>query len=100
MQFACCGVDSYDDWKSSNWHLVNQNISFPDSCCKSLKYCDNTFVNQIYTDGCYPAILNLLTENISSLALGTFLISIFQVSGQGEVKCSDLTTCVYYSYAV
>ena len=81
LQFACCGVDNYEDWSRSKWHTAHANLSYPDSCCRSLKFCDNISVEQIYKDGCYPTILNALTDNFTSIGLVTFFISLFQVGG-------------------
>lgn len=89
-QFACCGVNNYTDWNRSHWHANHSNLTFPDSCCKSLKSCDNNSVGQIYTDGCYPTILSVLTDNFTSIGLVTFFISLFQVSffcQSGCFKC-------------
>lgn len=85
--FECCGVDNSEDWQQSNWHQTNQNLSFPDSCCKTLKHCDNVAVDQIYKQGCYPTILNMLTDNFSSLSLASFFISIFQLCGVTLAIC-------------
>lgn len=78
-QFDCCGVNTYEDWLNSDWHQQNKNLSFPDSCCKTLKHCDNKQVEQIYAVGCYPVIVNAFNENLSTLGLGTFFIALFQV---------------------
>ena len=85
--FECCGVDNFEDWMNSNWHLSNQNLSFPDSCCKSLKHCDNNTPEQINTRGCYRTILDLLNDNFSSLGLVTFFISLFQLCGVTLAIC-------------
>lgn len=74
----CCGVDSSDDWRNTDWHK-NQSLLFPDSCCRSLKQCDNNSIDQIYSEGCYTKLVSLFNENLSSLGLGTFFISLFQV---------------------
>ncbi|OTF84093.1 tetraspanin-like protein, partial [Euroglyphus maynei] len=76
--FDCCGINTYEDWLNSNWHEQNKNLSFPDSCCKTLKHCDNKQVEQIHLVGCYPVIVNTFNENLSTLGLGTFFIALFQ----------------------
>ncbi|KAH9390229.1 Tetraspanin-7 [Tyrophagus putrescentiae] len=85
--FACCGVDNYEDWSRSKWHTAHANLSYPDSCCRSLKFCDNISVEQIYKDGCYPTILNALTDNFTSIGLVTFFISLFQLCGVTLAIC-------------
>ncbi|KAF7490156.1 Tetraspanin-6 [Sarcoptes scabiei] len=85
--FACCGVDSFEDWQTTKWHLQNQNLSFPDSCCKTLKHCDNVSTEQINTSGCFSIIISLFTNNLDSLGLGAFFISLFQLCGVTLAIC-------------
>jgi hypothetical protein len=74
----CCGVDGYSDWYNTNW-AQTQNLTFPDSCCRNIKNCNNNDIQQIYESGCYQKILNILNDNLSSIGIGMLLIAVFQV---------------------
>ncbi|KAH7639006.1 tetraspanin-6 [Dermatophagoides farinae] len=86
IHFDCCGVDNFEDWLHSDWHQKH-NLSFPDSCCKTLKHCDNKLVEQTHMVGCYPVIVNTFNENLSTLGLGTFFIALFQLCGVTLAVC-------------
>jgi len=82
----CCGVGNYSDWFYTNWSIKKGvgNESVPDSCCRNLKNCQNDpllDINQIYEDGCYQQILDILKQNFGSIGIGMLMIAIFQLIG-------------------
>jgi len=85
----CCGVDGYSDWIYTNW-AQTQNLTFPDSCCRSVKNCNNLDIEQIYKNGCYQNILDLLSSNLSSIGIGMLFISMFQLVGVALSCCLAL----------
>lgn len=85
--FECCGVDDHEDWLKTEWHKQNLTLKFPDSCCKTLKNCNNNNVEQINSMGCFPLIVSMFNENLSTLGLVTFLISLFQLCGVTLAVC-------------
>nr|XP_012232023.1 PREDICTED: tetraspanin-7-like [Linepithema humile] len=63
----CCGSRSYLDWEE-----MIPRIKVPSSCCKefnaSADKCDTNNRNDIYTEGCYNRVLNLINSNIGVVA--------------------------------
>lgn len=87
FQFECCGVNGRDDWSRSPWHEQNPNHTFPDSCCRSLKACDNNNPDQVWSQGCFDKMVELINQNLSSFGFGTLLISLFQLCGVALAIC-------------
>lgn len=65
----CCGVDKYEDWKTTNFSKPNGDV--PDDCCKTIsKGCgsgvlnDPTKVDGIYEHGCLKKLESLIGSNI------------------------------------
>jgi len=86
----CCGVDGYNDWTYSYWAQTRGNQTFPDSCCRNIKNCNNIDIGQIYEEGCYQKILNLLSDNLNSIGIGMLFIALFQLVGVGLSCCLAL----------
>ena len=60
----CCGNRGYTDW----FNTYPQK-EIPLSCCKVTKAtCDTTDTNEIYTQGCYTRVLDLINSNIGLVA--------------------------------
>jgi len=84
---GCCGVDSYLDWFSTKRSIIYQNDTVPFSCCRSTKPCNVNDQKEIYEKGCYAQVLELLTNNLSSIGLGMLFISFFQLLGVALSWC-------------
>ncbi|CAG2173726.1 unnamed protein product [Oppiella nova] len=88
QNLECCGVDSFKDWIYTEW--ANENRTFPNSCCRDGKVCDNVDNDQIYLNGCYQEILNLLHNNLNGIAIGMLLVAFFQIIGMSLSCCLAL----------
>ncbi|XP_023236959.1 tetraspanin-6-like [Centruroides sculpturatus] len=63
----CCGVENYEDWFFTTW--ANGSKKVPKSCCK-FDNCQNNPANktQIYTEGCYPVLINDIHNKMGIIA--------------------------------
>ncbi|KZC08195.1 Tetraspanin-7 [Dufourea novaeangliae] len=72
----CCGNKGYTDWLN----IYPQKI--PLSCCKvAAENCDTTDTNDIYTQGCYTRVLDLINSNIGLVAGTAIGVAIFPFMG-------------------
>jgi len=84
----CCGVNGFKDWITTEW--ANENRTFPSSCCRTTRVCNNVDETQIYQNGCYSEILGLLSNNLNGIGVGMLLIAFFQIIGMGLSCCLAL----------
>ncbi|XP_018564815.1 CD151 antigen-like [Anoplophora glabripennis] len=85
QRLACCGAESYQDWKYSNW-LQNTAVlnKVPDSCCKSILYeCGiRDHPSNIFLEGCSEPVASQLKWFlwlICAVSLGFCLIQVIGI---------------------
>lgn len=71
----CCGNRGYADWLN-----LDPPKDIPSSCCKVDK-CDPQNVEEIYTEGCYNRVLELINTNIGLVAGTAIGVAIFPLVG-------------------
>ncbi|XP_031617193.1 tetraspanin-7-like [Contarinia nasturtii] len=72
----CCGNHGYDDWNS----LLPRAMPIPKSCCKK-RNCDAQDETQIYTEGCYDKVSELIESNMRCILAAALLVSLFPIVG-------------------
>ncbi|XP_076236784.1 tetraspanin-7 [Calliopsis andreniformis] len=80
MQYTlkCCGNRGYADWLN----MLHPLKEVPPSCCKVPKdTCDTNNTNDIYTQGCYIRVLDLINSNISLVAGTAIGVAFFPLVG-------------------
>jgi len=88
QNLKCCGVDNFKDWIYTEW--ANENRTFPNSCCINSNTCNNLDADQIYPNGCYQEILDLLYNNLNGIGIGMLLVAFFQIIGMSLSCCLAL----------
>ncbi|XP_054167479.1 tetraspanin-6-like [Oppia nitens] len=88
QNLQCCGVDGFRDWIYTEW--ANENRTFPLSCCRDPNVCDYVSSEQLYPNGCYQQILQILNNNLSGIGIGMLLVAFFQILGMGLSCCLAL----------
>jgi len=84
-ELGCCGAQSFEDWKTTDWFL-NQDIGnnkVPDSCCKTVsKNCGiRDHPSNIYYTGCGDALFALVSTHIILLGSVATMIAVIQIVG-------------------
>ncbi|KAJ2950379.1 hypothetical protein O0L34_g8622 [Tuta absoluta] len=81
-QFKCCGAIRFQDWRYSPWHLHDQRLLVPDSCCKTVtNRCGaRDHPSNIHYNGCIRQFTNHIRDHLIILAavgVGMSVIPIF-----------------------
>ncbi|XP_055296019.1 tetraspanin-7-like isoform X2 [Sitodiplosis mosellana] len=71
----CCGNHGYDDWNK-----LPREMPIPKSCCK-IPNCNAQDETQIYTEGCYDKVSELIDSNMSLILAAAILVSLFPIIG-------------------
>ncbi|XP_060817406.1 tetraspanin-7-like [Bombus pascuorum] len=73
----CCGNRGFADWSD-----MSPPMEIPLSCCKVAEYvCNVNDVNDIYTEGCYTRVLQLINCNIGLVAKIAIGVAFFPLIG-------------------
>jgi tetraspanin-7 len=75
----CCGSANYEDWYKIDWSGTGIEYKVPQSCC-SIKGCDGTKVEDIYTEGCFRKLSSFMESNflmIGGIAIGFAFLQLF-----------------------
>ncbi|KAK9743561.1 Tetraspanin family [Popillia japonica] len=71
----CCGNHGYNDWLN-----LNPPMPVPNSCCKE-DSCDVSDETQIFKEGCYDKLVQLMKSNIAIVAGAAIGITFFPLVG-------------------
>lgn len=74
-KLKCCGNHGYDDWNK-----LPRPMPVPKSCC-IVPNCDVQDETEIYTEGCYDKVSELIDGNMSIIVAAAILVSLFPILG-------------------
>ncbi|XP_015601848.1 tetraspanin-7 isoform X2 [Cephus cinctus] len=73
----CCGNKAYTDWVN-----LKPPKSIPPSCCSiPEEECDTSKLEDIYTQGCYNRVIDLINSNIGLVAGSAIGVAVFPLIG-------------------
>merc|ERR1711874_875019 len=85
--FRCCGADSFEDWRHSQWWRSELKLSnkVPDSCCKTVSgLCGvRDHPSNIYYPGCAHKLSRLVGDHL--LLIGSIALVICLVESAGVI---------------
>ena len=99
-KFNCCGVESYEDWKSHlstatyiNYKRLNNDTliyldDVSDSCCiKKTKNCGKVYsddkISNLNSNGCYQIFLQHSIENLNIISIFGIVLSLINLISTG-----------------
>lgn len=88
-QFACCGSDSFADWRKSNWSGEHPGFRVPDSCCKTESPgCGvRDHPSNIPYTGCIHTFSAQLTDHLVLLGVVSLALALLQIFGVIFTAC-------------
>lgn len=87
----CCGSEDYRDWGN-----LDPPSPVPRSCCIKPN-CDVQDETQIYTEGCYTKVVQLITKNMKVIGGVAVALTLFPLAGSILACClaANLTKAKY-----
>lgn len=91
----CCGNHGYKDWSN-----LARPIPVPKSCCKRFN-CDAQDEAEIYREGCYDKVTDIVNENMSLIVKIAIIAAMFPIIGIVLTCCmaANLTKAKYEQMA-
>jgi len=82
-KYQCCGVESYQDWKTSGWQTQHPDAAAPDSCCKSPSPgCGiRDHPSNIHYTGCRHRFFDEVLEHLVYVSCIAVCIAVLQICG-------------------
>ncbi|XP_027039255.1 CD151 antigen-like [Pocillopora damicornis] len=85
QRHMCCGSSSYSTWNNTAWKQMteNQNLSVPDSCCKTITPAcgKRDHPSNIYHEGCILKLSEFFREHVFILGFIALVLSAVQLTG-------------------
>jgi len=88
-QFACCGSNSFADWRRSNWSEEHPSLKVPDSCCKTESPgCGvRDHPSNIPYTGCIHTFSDQLSDHLVVLGVVSLALALLQIFGVIFTAC-------------
>jgi len=93
-KYTCCGTNDYSDWENTPFGQNTTIMGVPDSCCKTESpgcghnvFPNNQTINNIYTAGCYSALVASAASNLGAIIAGAVVLALLQLVGIWMSHC-------------
>ncbi|XP_078074729.1 tetraspanin-1 [Mustelus asterias] len=88
-ELKCCGFTNYTDFTGSHY-FNSHNHTFPEFCCNSTLFCDETAAANSHVQGCFRQLFDILKENaniVGGVAVGICVLELAAMAVSMYLYC-------------